>query len=104
MLEFTSLTPPLYACRRYGRKATMIAGGACFLGGTVLVTLAIHMAMLVLGRLVLGVGVGFATQVSQQQCGCDSEFIHFRGTCRLCIVVGQWQRTVLEEGSTVLHK
>jgi MFS family permease len=52
-----------YTCRRFGRKATMIAGGACFLGGTVLVTLAIHMAMLVLGRLVLGVGVGFATQV-----------------------------------------
>uniref|UniRef100_A0A383WEJ5 Major facilitator superfamily (MFS) profile domain-containing protein n=1 Tax=Tetradesmus obliquus TaxID=3088 RepID=A0A383WEJ5_TETOB len=53
-----------YTCRRFGRKATMIAGGACFLGGTVLVTLAIHMAMLVLGRLVLGVGVGFATQAT----------------------------------------
>jgi hypothetical protein len=41
----------------------MMAGGACFLTGTVLVTLAIHMVMLVLGRIVLGIGVGFATQV-----------------------------------------
>lgn len=48
---------------RYGRKATMMAGGACFLTGTVLVTLAVHMVMLVLGRIVLGIGVGFATQV-----------------------------------------
>ena len=53
-----------HTCRRFGRKATMVAGGACFLAGTVLVTLAVHMSMLVLGRLVLGVGVGFATQVS----------------------------------------
>ncbi|KAF6250807.1 sugar carrier protein A [Scenedesmus sp. NREL 46B-D3] len=53
-----------YTCRRFGRKATMVAGGACFLGGTVLVTLAIDMTMLVVGRLVLGVGVGFATQAT----------------------------------------
>jgi MFS family permease len=55
----------IYTCQRFGRKATMIAGGACFLGGTILVTLAIHMSMLVLGRLILGVGVGFAAQVSE---------------------------------------
>lgn len=41
----------------------MMAGGAAFLIGTALVTFAMHMAMLVLGRLVLGIGVGFATQV-----------------------------------------
>lgn len=49
---------------RYGRKATMMAGGACFLGGTALVTFAVHISMLVLGRVVLGFGVGFATQVN----------------------------------------
>lgn len=42
----------------------MMAGGACFLGGTALVTFAVHMAMLVIGRVVLGVGVGFATQAT----------------------------------------
>lgn len=53
-----------YTCRRFGRKATMMAGGACFLVGTALVACAVHMVMLVLGRLVLGVGVGFATQAT----------------------------------------
>lgn len=53
-----------YTCKRYGRKATMIAGGFAFLVGTALVALAIHMAMLVLGRVVLGIGVGLATQAT----------------------------------------
>lgn len=53
-----------WTCRRYGRKATMMAGGACFLAGTALVTFAVHMVMLVLGRIVLGIGVGFATQAT----------------------------------------
>lgn len=53
---------------RYGRKATMMAGGACFLAGTALVTFAVHMIMLVLGRIVLGIGVGFATQVRAGSC------------------------------------
>jgi MFS family permease len=42
----------------------MILGGFCFLIGTALVALAVHMAMLVLGRVVLGIGVGFATQAT----------------------------------------
>jgi MFS family permease len=42
----------------------MMAGGACFLAGTALVTFAVHMVMLVLGRIVLGIGVGFATQAT----------------------------------------
>lgn len=53
-----------YTCKRYGRKATMMAGGACFLVGTGLVAGAMHVAMLVIGRLVLGLGVGFATQAT----------------------------------------
>jgi len=53
---------------RYGRKATMMAGGAAFLAGTALVTFAVHMVMLVLGRVVLGIGVGFATQVRGGSC------------------------------------
>jgi sugar porter (SP) family MFS transporter len=42
----------------------MMAGGFCFLVGTALVAGAVHMAMLVLGRMVLGLGVGFATQAT----------------------------------------
>jgi MFS family permease len=53
-----------WTCKRYGRKATMMAGGACFLAGTGLVAGAVHVAMLVVGRIVLGFGVGFATQAT----------------------------------------
>jgi len=53
-----------WTCKRFGRKATMMAGGACFLVGTGLVAGAVHIAMLVTGRIVLGFGVGFATQAT----------------------------------------
>ncbi|KAF6258859.1 sugar carrier protein A [Scenedesmus sp. NREL 46B-D3] len=80
-----------YTCRRFGRKATMVAGGACFLGGTVLVTLAINMTMLVMGRLVLGIGVGFATQATPLYLSEMAPY-HMRGalniTFQLAITVG----------------
>eukprot|EP00775_Hariotina_reticulata_P001911 gene1911-2244_t len=53
-----------YTCRRFGRRPTMMAGGFCFLVGSGLAAGAVHIAMLVLGRVVLGVGVGFATQAT----------------------------------------
>ena len=59
---FTALIG-MWTCRKWGRRVTMIMGGAAFIIGTVLVTSAFHVAQLVIGRLVLGVGVGFATQV-----------------------------------------
>jgi hypothetical protein len=49
--------------RRFGRKMTMLAGGLCFLVGTGLVAGAVAVPMLVVGRVVLGFGVGFACQV-----------------------------------------
>jgi MFS family permease len=53
----------MFTCRKIGRRATMCMGGAAFIIGTVLVASAFHVAQLVIGRLILGVGVGFATQV-----------------------------------------
>lgn len=53
-----------WTCNRYGRKLTMLAGGLCFLVGTGLVAGAVHTAMLVVGRVVLGFGVGFACQAT----------------------------------------
>ena len=50
--------------RAYGRRATMLAAGACFLAGAGLTAGAVHVAMLVVGRVALGVGVGFANQAS----------------------------------------
>eukprot|EP00879_Flechtneria_rotunda_P017824 GHRR01018683.1.p1 GENE.GHRR01018683.1~~GHRR01018683.1.p1 ORF type:complete len:512 (-),score=124.08 GHRR01018683.1:93-1628(-) len=48
--------------KKLGRRFTMIAGGAAFLIGTILLASAYHIAQLVIGRIVLGIGVGFATQ------------------------------------------
>jgi hypothetical protein len=63
-----------WTCNRFGRKMTMLAGGVCFLVGTGLVAGAVHIAMLVCGRIVLGIGVGFACQVRGHR---------ERGVCRL---------------------
>lgn len=52
-----------WVTKRCGRKWTMFIGGAVFLAGSILNGLAIHIAMLIIGRILLGVGVGFATQV-----------------------------------------
>lgn len=54
----------MYTCKRIGRKWTMLMGSVCFLVGTVLVAAAFSVAQLVIGRIVLGFGVGFATQAT----------------------------------------
>ncbi|KAK9272215.1 hypothetical protein L1049_002586 [Liquidambar formosana] len=48
--------------RRFGRRISMIAGGVVFLGGAILNASAVHIAMLIIGRILLGIGVGFASQ------------------------------------------
>ncbi|WMV26858.1 hypothetical protein MTR67_020246 [Solanum verrucosum] len=48
--------------KKYGRKVTMFLGGLFFLFGAVLNAAAVHISMLILGRILLGVGVGFANQ------------------------------------------
>jgi len=46
----------------YGRRPTMIIGGANFFLGSVLMAAATHIAMLVVGRIFLGIGVGICVQ------------------------------------------
>ncbi|WCJ40079.1 Sugar transport protein 10 [Euphorbia peplus] len=48
--------------RAFGRKVSMLFGGCVFLVGAVLNGAAMNVAMLIIGRLLLGVGVGFANQ------------------------------------------
>lgn len=65
--------------RVFGRKASMFVGGISFLIGAILNGLAINIAMLIVGRLMLGVGVGFANQVFFVQIShtiCISLLIH----------------------------
>lgn len=49
--------------RVFGRKWSMFGGGITFLAGSAINGAAENVLMLILGRLLLGVGVGFANQV-----------------------------------------
>ena len=50
-------------CTKHGRRLTMQAASVFFLVGVVLNAAARNIAMLIIGRILLGVGVGFANQV-----------------------------------------
>lgn len=45
--------------RRYGRRAVILAASILFLIGCGLSAGAVHVSMVVIGRILLGVGVGF---------------------------------------------
>ncbi|KAL9410566.1 hypothetical protein AB3S75_044354 [Citrus x aurantiifolia] len=49
-------------CSKQGRRPTMQIASFFFLVGVVLTSAAFHISMLILGRLALGIGVGFANQ------------------------------------------
>ncbi|KAI4323728.1 hypothetical protein L6164_023311 [Bauhinia variegata] len=51
-----------YVTENYGRKPSIIIGGAAFLAGSIVGGAAVNIYMLIIGRLLLGVGVGFANQ------------------------------------------
>lgn len=48
--------------KKHGRKVTMFLGGLFFLLGALLNAAAVHISMLILGRILIGIGVGFANQ------------------------------------------
>ncbi|KAJ7555377.1 hypothetical protein O6H91_05G035800 [Diphasiastrum complanatum] len=48
--------------RRYGRRPSILLGGLSFLIGAILNAAAANITMLILGRIMLGVGVGFGNQ------------------------------------------
>lgn len=49
--------------RKMGRKWSMVLGGYIFFSGACVNAFAQNIAMLIFGRILLGVGVGFSTQV-----------------------------------------
>ena len=53
--------------RVFGRKISMLLGGLTFLAGAAINAAARDVAMLIIGRILLGVGVGFANQVSPDE-------------------------------------
>ncbi|XP_042519817.1 sugar transport protein MST6-like [Macadamia integrifolia] len=48
--------------RRFGRKRSMGTGGLIFLTGAIINAAAVNLGMLIVGRILLGIGVGFANQ------------------------------------------
>ena len=48
-------------CRKFGRKATMLLAGVLFDIGVILMAAAVNFAMLITGRILLGVAVAFAS-------------------------------------------
>ncbi|WVZ85897.1 hypothetical protein U9M48_032755 [Paspalum notatum var. saurae] len=48
--------------RRVGRQAIMLIGGVLFLSGSIINAAAVNITMLIIGRLLLGFGVGFTLQ------------------------------------------
>ncbi|KNA10135.1 hypothetical protein SOVF_147230 [Spinacia oleracea] len=53
-----------YTTRRLGRRLTMLIAGVFFITGVVLNAAAQDLAMLIIGRILLGCGVGFANQLN----------------------------------------
>jgi MFS transporter, SP family, sugar:H+ symporter len=52
-----------YTTRRLGRRLTMLLAGLFFIVGVIFNGAAQNLAMLIVGRILLGCGVGFANQV-----------------------------------------
>lgn len=53
-----------HVTRKKGRKASILVGSISFFLGAVLNAAAVNIAMLIIGRILLGVGIGFGNQVS----------------------------------------
>ena len=65
-LYIAGLVASLFASsvtRVFGRKPSILLGGAAFLAGSALGGAALNVYMLIFGRILLGIGVGFANQV-----------------------------------------
>nr|CAD1837647.1 unnamed protein product [Ananas comosus var. bracteatus] len=61
-----------YTTRNLGRRLTMLIAGIFFLVGVVFNAAAQDLAMLIVGRILLGCGVGFANQVGDRRFLCFS--------------------------------
>ncbi|CAK0787208.1 hypothetical protein CVIRNUC_010424 [Coccomyxa viridis] len=68
---------------RYGRRATMTAGGAAFVLGSLLQAAAPEVVMLVIGRAMLGIGIGFANQACPLYLS-EMAPAHLRGSINIC--------------------
>lgn len=69
-LYLAALTSSIFAStvtRTFGRKLSMLFGGILFCAGALVNGFAQHVWMLILGRILLGFGIGFANQVKKKK-------------------------------------
>ena len=52
-----------FLTKKFGRRYSMLLGSGVFLIGALLNAFAVHVSMLIVGRILLGLGIGFANQV-----------------------------------------
>lgn len=62
MASFIASFPASSITRTFGRRPSILVGGASYLTGAVISGTAVNVYMLVLGRILLGIGIGFADQ------------------------------------------
>ncbi|VAI25746.1 unnamed protein product [Triticum turgidum subsp. durum] len=55
---------------RYGRRASILIGGSVFIAGSAFGGAAVNVYMLLVNRILLGIGLGFTNQSSQKATGC----------------------------------
>ncbi|KAJ6343018.1 hypothetical protein OIU78_010856 [Salix suchowensis] len=94
-----------FVTRHFGRKPSIVAGGAAFLSGSALNGAATNLCMLIFGRVLLGVGVGFANQ-SVPLYLSEMAPPRYRGAInngfQLCVGIGAVPATLLTIGSLFL--
>ncbi|PSC76673.1 H(+) hexose cotransporter 2 [Micractinium conductrix] len=90
----------------FGRKITMTVGSIWFLIGTGLCAGAVELAMLIVGRLCLGFGIGFVNQVAPLYLS-EMAPINYRGglnVCfQLCITIGILVAQLVNYGTQDLY-
>jgi MFS family permease len=72
----------------YGRRITLMWGGIAFFIGAVLQATAVHVAMLIIGRLGLGLGVGLSAQAAPVFLSEMAPF-HLRGAMNIMFQVSR---------------
>ncbi|KAL2552020.1 Sugar transport protein 1 [Forsythia ovata] len=69
--------------KKFGRRKSMMFGGIIFLVGAIINAAAVHISMLIIGRVLLGIGVGFANQSVPLYLSEMSPY-NYRGTFNVC--------------------
>ncbi|KAJ3704669.1 hypothetical protein LUZ61_008374 [Rhynchospora tenuis] len=92
--------------RNYGRKVSIVCGGISFLVGATLNAAAANLAMLLLGRIMLGVGIGFGNQAVPLYLS-EMAPAHLRGGLnmmfQLATTLGIFTANMINYGTQHLH-